>query len=77
MSLIRNTQTHWFKRSALATALCCAMVRNVQAIQLNVGDESEVAENVDVTLGYAASIRAQDADRDGRLMAPNVNGESL
>jgi len=35
---------------------------NVHAIELDFGEDSELSGNLDMTLGYAASIRATDAD---------------
>lgn len=72
MNYIYNTPTNRLKLSLVATALCCVLTTNAQASQLDFGDNSEVSGSVNITLGYATSIRAQDADQDSWATAPNV-----
>ncbi|MEY8199025.1 MAG: DUF1302 family protein, partial [Colwellia sp.] len=72
MNIISNTAIKWPKLSLIATALGCVLTTNAQATQLDFGDRSEASGSVDITLGYATSIRAQDADQGSWATAPNV-----
>ncbi|MEH6577655.1 MAG: DUF1302 family protein [Amphritea sp.] len=56
----------------MAAAVCLIMASQAQAIQLDFDEDSELSGNLDITLGYAAAIRATDADRAGWVTAPNV-----
>lgn len=55
-------------------ALPLAIAVNVHAVELNFGDDSELSGNLDMTLGYAASIRAEDADTAAIDPANNLAG---
>ncbi|MEH6577659.1 MAG: DUF1302 family protein [Amphritea sp.] len=61
-------------KSLLAAAVCLVMASQAQALQLDFGEDSELSGNLDMTLGYAASIRATDADLSPGALAtaPNV-----
>ncbi|WP_432474668.1 DUF1302 domain-containing protein [Amphritea sp. HPY] len=61
--------------SRFALAILPLMVAaNVHAIELDFGEDSELSGNLDMTLGYAASIRATDADAGALDTANNLAG---
>ena len=62
------------RRSLLTAAVCLAMASQAQALELDFGEDSELSGNLDMTLGYAASIRAQDADAAAIDPANNLLG---
>lgn len=65
-----------FKISPLATAVLSGVLGlslsgQAAATELDFGPDSELSGNLDITLGYAASIRAEDADQASWATAPN------
>lgn len=61
--------------SRFAMAVLPLMVAaNVHAVQLDFGEDSELSGNLDMTLGYAASWRAQDADRSDLVSSYGARG---
>ena len=63
-------------KSLLAAAVCLAMASQAQAIQLDFDEDSELSGNLDITLGYAAAIRATDADLSPGALATAPNTAS-
>ncbi|MEL0587414.1 MAG: DUF1302 family protein [Candidatus Thiodiazotropha sp. (ex. Lucinoma kazani)] len=49
--------------AVIAGAMLMTLVITAAAFELNFGEDSELSGNLDMTLGYAASWRTQDADR--------------
>ena len=71
-----------FKLSPLAGAILAGAVglttaNHAAAIELDFGADSELSGNLDMTLGYAASIRAQDADAAAIDPANNLLGTGV
>lgn len=67
----KNNERHaTLSRFALAV-LPLMVAANVHAVQLDFGEDSELSGNLDMTLGYAASIRAEDANQADWATAPN------
>ncbi|MGF2685569.1 DUF1302 domain-containing protein [Marinobacter sp. DUT-3] len=67
------------KRLPLAVAMLSgsiglASVGQVQAMQFDFGSDSEVSGKLDITLGYAASVRAEDAKPSALNPANNLLG---
>lgn len=59
------------KGAVLSAAISLALSGQAAAFELDFGDESELSGKLDVTLGYAASVRAEDADQASWATAPN------
>ena len=77
-----------FTRKQLAAAVLSAftLAPSVQAAKLNFDENSELSGAIDITLGYAASMRATDADKQaifanlnreiGPIAVPNMASEA-
>ncbi|WP_372835619.1 DUF1302 domain-containing protein, partial [Pontibacterium sp.] len=74
MKSVQNSAEKRNRLPLLAAVGCLVMGGPVQAFQLEFSDESELAGSLDMTLGYAASIRAQDADSSALDPANNLTG---
>lgn len=64
------------RSTLLSIAVGLASTTQAVAMELNLGDDSELAGSFDVTLGYAAAIRATDARQKDWATAPNVLSDS-
>jgi len=74
MGPVNRSTGRYVPRALLAAAVCLFVPSQAQAFQLEFSDDSEWSGSLDMTLGYAASIRAQDADGAALDPANNLLG---
>ena len=74
MGPVNRSKGQSVPRVLLAAAVCLLVPSQAPAFQLEFSDDSEWSGSLDMTLGYAASIRAQDADAAAIDPANNLLG---